>query len=109
MNKVFEEFVKKNPKATAFDIAYEKEYIDDFIALATKMFPKNVGRTISNIGESQFKKEDDISDSKEYMIDEIEEKIGRIKSSLDTSVSKETLLKVLTAIEDAEDIIMHHP
>jgi|TARA_R100000081_G_scaffold83250_1_gene51202 hypothetical protein len=59
--------------------------------------------------KKEIKKEDDISDSKEYMIDEIEEKIGRIKSSLDTSVSKETLLKVLTAIEDAEDIIMHHP
>lgn len=54
-------------------------------------------------------KQDDISDSKEYMIEEIEEKISRIKSSLDTSVSKETLLKVLMAIEDAEDIIMHQP
>ena len=59
--------------------------------------------------KTEIKKEDDISDSKEYMIDEIEEKIDRIKSSLDTSVSKETLLKVLTAIEDAEDIIMHRP
>lgn len=54
-------------------------------------------------------KQDDISDSKEYMIEEIEEKISRIKSSLDTSVSKETLLKVLMAIENAEDIIMHQP
>jgi len=54
-------------------------------------------------------KQDDISDSKEYMIDEIEQKIDRIKSSLDTSVSKETLLKVLMAIENAEDIIMHQP
>ena len=42
------------------------------------------------------------------MIEEIK-KISRIKSSLDTSVSKETLLKVLMAIENAEDIIMHQP
>ena len=54
-------------------------------------------------------KQDDISDSKEYMIEEIEERIRRITSSLDTSVSKETLLKVLMAIENAEDIIMHNP
>ncbi len=54
-------------------------------------------------------KQDDISDSKEYMIEEIEERISRITSNLDTSVSKETLLKVLMAIENAEDIIMHQP
>lgn len=54
-------------------------------------------------------KQDDISDSKEYMIEEIEERIRRITSSLDTSVSKETLLKVLMAIENAEDIIMRNP
>jgi len=53
-------------------------------------------------------KQDDISDSKEYMIDEIEERISRITSSLDTSVSKETLLKLMIAIEKAEEIIMNY-
>ena len=56
ITKVLKEFNKKYPNVRLSKVTNGDEYISAFVNLAAYLYPKNVGRTFSNIGESQFKK-----------------------------------------------------
>ena len=56
ITKVLKEFNKKYSNVRLSKVTNGDEYISAFVNLAAYLYPKNVGRTFSNIGESQFKK-----------------------------------------------------
>ena len=58
ITKVLKEFNKKYSNVRLSKVTNGDEYISAFVNLAAYLYPKNVGRTFSNIGESQFKKSD---------------------------------------------------
>lgn len=56
ITEVLKEFNKKYPNVRLYKVTNGDKYISAFVNLAAYLYPKNVGRTFSNIGESQFKK-----------------------------------------------------
>ena len=56
ITEVLKEFNKKYPNVRLSKVTNGDKYISAFVNLAAYLYPKNVGRTFSNIGESQFKK-----------------------------------------------------
>lgn len=110
ITKVLKEFNKKYPNVRLYQVTNGDEYISAFVNLAAYLYPKNVGRTFSNIGESQFKKSS-LKKSRAFAVG-VDRRLNELKAYIrdnpegyPPAMTPSDVKAVMKAIENIENIM----